>query len=84
MRVTIQAVGTATSVDATTTPSGEQHGVPDEPPRRWLSENLEGAAAARDPDDQVRERQQERCDDEARRKDERERGACPRSSPHVR
>ena len=84
MRVTSQANGTATSVGRDDDARGQQHRVPDELPGRRLAEDLERPPAARDPDDQVRERQEEKRDDDARREDERERGTRPRSSTHVR
>jgi len=62
----------------------QDDGVPDEPPGRGLAEYVERSAAARDPDDQIREREEEQRDDDARRHDERERGACPRSPSHDR
>ncbi len=58
----------------------ENERVPDEPPGGSLTEHLERPAAARNPDDQVRERQQQQSNDDARSNDENERGAtwcCP-------
>ncbi len=86
MRTTSQANGTATRIVGGDDTDDEENGAEHEAQRLRVPEQLERAsAAARDTDHEVPERQQDQEDDDARRENERERGArAARPSDHDR